>query len=150
MKLSEIMVGKVKGRVEHPEFPGFFVDLNLLSSTEQANLRKRCTETVITDIRYKVKEEKLNEEKYNEEFAREVIAGWSGLKLDYLQMLLPISVTPEALEEVLPYSQEDATGLLTHSPAFNIFIIEALNDLDNFRIKPKARAVAEAREVSSS
>lgn len=150
MNLEELIVGKVSAIVPYnkEEMPGFWVEINNLSDKERQNMVKRCT-TQKYNREFKTTNASLDEDRYNTEFAREVIVNWGGLKYDYLQMLVTMKLDPKDLDKELAYSEANALTLLKNSTAFNVWLVEALGDLDNFRVRADGEAEDETGEVSN-
>lgn len=154
MKLEELMVAKIPAKVDVCDTPGledcvgFWVEINMLSKKERVDMLKRCTKTSINP-KTRVKEEKLDETLYNVEFAKAVVTNWGGLKLDYLQLLLPIDTKGKDLDAELEYSEENALSLLDNSPLFNAWLIDALDDSDNFRTRSDGEIETKTGKISN-
>lgn len=154
MKLEELMVAKIVAKVNVSDTvgledcTGFWVEINMLSKKERVDMFKRCTKTTVNP-KTRVKEEKLDEALYNAEFARAVVTNWGGLKLDYLQLLLPIDTADKDLQEELEYSEENALLLLDNSPLFNAWLIDALDDSENFRARSDGKVENSTGEISN-
>ena len=74
-------------------------------------------------------------EKFLENYAEKSIAGWKGLKVKHLPVLLPVDIsTMDAAEEV-EYSMEDAIELLKNSTIFDQFVTDTMNDFEQFSVK---------------
>ena len=85
--------------------------------------------------RTRQREEEVDNEKFLEAYAEKAIAGWKGLKVKHLPVLLPVDIsTMDAAEEV-EYSMEDAIELLKNSTIFDQFITDTMNDFEQFSVK---------------
>ena len=50
-----------------------------------------------------------------EAYTKKAIRGWKGLRMKHLPNLLPVDLTGANLEEVIPYTEEEALDLIKSS-----------------------------------
>lgn len=132
MNIAALVLESKSVTFDHPIYEGFSVELNYLSKTKMASLRKQCVETKF-DPNLGVPSQVLNQEEFNKTFCTEVIKSWKGLTVGYLASMLLIDETGLALEDEVSYSTENAVTLLTQSTAFDDWVNSCLSDLNNFR-----------------
>ncbi len=131
LNLNTLLVPSKSMEVEYPGLVGFKVNVSFLSREELVKIRKKATKTVFKN-RQPVEE--LNDELFLQLYVQNVIKGWSGLKLRYLEQLAPVDLTGQKdVEQELAYSEENALGLMKSSADFDAFISETVTDLQNFQ-----------------
>ena len=69
--------------------------------------------------------------------AEKAIAGWKGLKVKHLPVLLPVDISAMDASEEVEYSMEDAIELLKNSTIFDQFVTDTMNDFEQFSVKKK-------------
>ena len=122
--------------IEFPDIDGFEVNLHYLQREELTKIRNQSL-TYKFNKRTRQREEEVDNEKFLENYAEKSIAGWKGLKVKHLPVLLPVDIsTMDAAEEV-EYSMEDAIELLKNSTIFDQFITDTMNDFEQFSVKKK-------------
>lgn len=109
--------------------PDFKVELAFLSRETLQNIRKKATKTTFKN-RQAVEE--LNDDLFLELYVKASIKGWSGLKLKYLEQLVPVDLTGQDPDVQLEYNEENALYLMKNSTNFDSFISEQVTDLGNF------------------
>lgn len=117
--------------VEFPDSNGFFISLAYLSREKLLKIRNRSL-VVKFNKRTRQRDEEVDNDKFLEEYSREVIRGWRGLTLRELARIMPIETTGANMDEVIPYSEEDALELLRNAPSFDQFITDCMNDFEIF------------------
>lgn len=148
MKLQDLMVEAVAAWIEFPGYPGFEVEINILSKDEVAKLRKSCTKTKYNPYT-RTNEEEVDDDKFLELYGPKVVTGWKGLKLDYLQdfLVIDMSRVPDA-SKTLDYSPEALVTLLKNSQRFDKWVNDMTEDRNNFRKPAAGKAVDKAEKVS--
>lgn len=129
INLKSLLVPTKETSVEYPGMPGFIVDLAFLSRESLQKIRKQATKTV-----YKNRQavDELDDDVFLELYVKATIKGWKGLQLKFLQELAPVDIgdTDPAIE--LPFTDEEALGLMRASVNFDNFISETATVLGNF------------------
>lgn len=129
VSLKSLLVPSKSVEVEYPGMPGFTISLNFLSRETIQTIRKKATKTTFKN-RQPVEE--LNDEVFLELYVKESVKGWKGLKISYLEQLVPIETAGTAPEDELEYSEENALYLMKNSTNFDSFVSEQVTDLGNF------------------
>jgi hypothetical protein len=127
--LKNLLVPSKAVEVEYPGMPDFKIDLSFLSRETLQTIRKKATKTTFKN-RQPVEE--VNDELFLELYVKASIKGWSGLKLKYLEQLVPVDLTGQDAEAELEYNEENALYLMKNSTNFDSFISEQVTDLGNF------------------
>jgi hypothetical protein len=109
--------------------PDFTIDLAFLSRETLQTIRKKATKTTFKN-RQPVDE--LNDDLFLELYVKASIKGWSGLKLKYLEQLVPVDLTGQDVNAELEYNEENALYLMKNSTNFDSFVSEQVTDLGNF------------------
>ena len=147
MNLKNLMVDTKSAWVAYPGFEGFEVEVVNLGREKLIALRKSCIETRF-DRKSRIPVEELNEKKFVKEFTKASVKNWRGLKLDYLDQLMPVDITAQDPNVELDYSEENAELLVTNSGDFDAWLNDTVFDLDNFRSGRDGGAVETPREVA--
>ncbi len=129
LSLKSLLVPSKALDVEYPGMPDFKVSLAFLSRETLQNIRKKATKTTFKN-RQPVEE--LNDDLFLELYVKSSIKGWSGLKLKYLEQLVPVDLTGQDPKAELEYNEENALYLMKNSTNFDSFISEQVTDLGNF------------------
>lgn len=129
VSLKSLLVPSKSVEVEYPGMPGFKISLSFLSRETIQNIRKKATKTTFKN-RQPVEE--LNDEVFLELYVKESIKGWSGLKISYLEQLVPIDSSGMESDDELEYTEENALYLMKNSTNFDSFVSEQVTDLGNF------------------
>jgi hypothetical protein len=129
LSLKTLLVPSKALDAEYPGMPDFTVSLAFLSRETLQNIRKKATKTTFKN-RQPVEE--LNDDLFLELYVKASIKGWSGLKLKYLEQLVPVDLTGQDPEVELEYNEENALYLMKNSTNFDSFISEQVTDLGNF------------------
>lgn len=132
MKLQDLMVDTKSVWLDYPGCSGFKVKVANLSRKEMIALRKRCINTE-WDKKTRQPVEQLDEQLFVKEFTKATIKGWKGFKLKYLESMVLTDLGDNDPEAELPYSQENAEGLVENATDFDTWVNEVVFDLDNFR-----------------
>lgn len=130
ISLKNLVVSHKETQIEFPGMPGFLVSISHLSRETLQKLRKKATTT-----KYKNRQpvEDLDDDLFLQLYSEACVTGWTGLKLKYLEQLLPVDLKDiEDLEQELPYTPEDALNLMKGSINFDQFVSESVTDLGNF------------------
>lgn len=119
---------------EYPECPGFEVEVNHLSRKELGKIRDRCVNKKI-DRATRQPVEELDSERFVEILTKSTIKNWKGLKLKYVETLLPVEIKEGDEEVELEFSTENAIDLVRGSSEFDTWVNEITFDLDSFRTR---------------
>jgi hypothetical protein len=129
LSLKTLLVPSKALEVEYPGMPDFKINLAFLSRETLQNIRKKATKTTFKN-RQPVEE--LNDDLFLELYVKASIKGWSGLKLKYLEQLVPVDLTGQDPKAELEYNEENALYLMKNSTNFDSFVSEQVTDLGNF------------------
>ena len=129
LSLKTLLVPSKALEVEYPGMPDFKINLAFLSRETLQNIRKKATKTTFKN-RQPVDE--LNDDLFLELYVKASIKGWSGLKLKYLEQLVPVDLTGQDPKAELEYNEENALYLMKNSTNFDSFVSEQVTDLGNF------------------
>jgi len=129
LSLKTLLVPSKALEVEYPGMPDFTIDLAFLSRETLQTIRKKATKTTFKN-RQPVDE--LNDDLFLELYVKASIKGWSGLKLKYLEQLVPVDLTGQDVNAELEYNEENALYLMKNSTNFDSFVSEQVTDLGNF------------------
>jgi hypothetical protein len=129
ISLKNLLVPSKSLEVEYPGMPDFKVQVAFLSRETLQTIRKKSTKT---SFKNRQPVEELNDDLFLELYVKNAIKGWSGLKLKYLEQLVPVDLTDQDPEAELEYSDENSLYLMKNSTNFDSFISEQVTDLGNF------------------
>ncbi len=129
ISLKNLLVPSKSLEVEYPGMPDFKVQVAFLSRETLQTIRKKSTKT---SFKNRQPVEELNDDLFLELYVKNAIKGWDGLKLKYLEQLVPVDLTDQDLEAELEYSEENSLYLMKNSTNFDSFISEQVTDLGNF------------------
>ena len=127
--LKTLLVPSKPLEVEYPGMPDFKIQIAFLSRETLQTIRKKATKTVFKN-RQPIEE--MNDDLFLELYVKASIKGWTGLKLKYLEQLVPIDAKDQDMEAELEYSEENALQLMKNSTNFDGFISEQVTDPGNF------------------
>ena len=133
-KIKNMLVKETSTWVEFPDIDGFEVNLRFITREELLKIRTASL-TFKFNKRTRQREEEVDSAKFLENYAEKAIAGWRGLRVKHLPMLLPVDISNMNANEVVDYTEEDAIELLKNSPVFDQFITDTLNDFEQFSVK---------------
>ena len=130
---------------QYPFVPDFYVKVAYASKSILSQIREASKEFV-SDLRTRVKEERLNDEKLRREYAMRVIKDWRGLTGAKLPKVVPGIVLQFEGGEVkadadIPYSVDIAVALLEVSIEFENWVLDMATNIENYS------KIAEAKEV---
>lgn len=129
ISLKSLLVPSKAVEVEYPGLPDFKINLAFLSRETLLNIRKKSTKT---SFKNRQPVEEFNEELFLQLYVENAVKGWSGLKLKYLEQLVPVDLAGQDLEDELAYTAENALYLMKNSSNFDAFVSEQVSDLGNF------------------
>ncbi len=133
-KIKSLLVKETSTWVEYPDIDGFEVNLRFLTREDLLKIRNASL-TLKFNKRTRQKEEEVDSAKFIENYAEKAIAGWRGLKIKHLPLLVPVDITGLNPNDEVEYSEEDAVEILKNSPAFDQFVSDTLNDFEQFSRK---------------
>lgn len=145
--LQNALVETKRAWLSYPGIPGFEVELATISRPALVSLRKRC---MISKFDRKLRQpvETLDEDLFVAEFTKATIKNWKGLTLSKLETLIPLDITEANADTEIHFNLEDAQILVKNSPDFDIWINDAVFDLENFRTRNEGRDMEPAGEVA--
>lgn len=130
LSLKSLLVPSKNVSVEFPGFDGFVVDLAFLSRETLVGIRKKATKV---SFKNRQPVEELNDELFLQLYVQSAIKNWTGLKLEFLQLLAPVDLAGHKLDETLEYSEDNALWLMKSSSQFDSWVSEQVTDLGNFQ-----------------
>lgn len=131
MDLKSMIAPSKTTWVEYPGLHGFEVELAYLTKDELMKIRKKCLTNKISR-KTRQMEEEVNSELFQQLYVDAVIKDWKGLKLKYLNELVPTNFGSEDPDEEVDFTQENAEVLMDNCIPFNDFVGEILEDVQNF------------------
>lgn len=135
MKLKDLMVDVKSAWFDYPECPGFQVEISHLSRQELTKIRDRCTINKI-DRSTRMPKAELDSDRFVDILTKSTIKNWKGLKLKYIETLLPIGDIEETEKDTeLEFSNENALDLVKGSSEFDTWVNEITFDLSSFRTR---------------
>ena len=133
-KIKSLLVKETSTWVEYPDIDGFEVNLRYLTREDLLKIRNASL-TYKFNKRTRQKEEEVDSAKFIELYAEKAIAGWRGLKIKHLPLLVPVDITGMNPNESVEYTEEDAVEMLKNSTTFDQFVSDTLNDFEQFSRK---------------
>jgi hypothetical protein len=133
-KIKSLLVKETSKWVEYPDIDGFEVNLRYLTREDLLKIRNASL-IIKFSKRTRQKEEEVDSAKFIENYADRAIAGWRGLKIKHLPMLVPVDISGADGNAEVEYTPEDAVEMLKNSTAFDQFVSDALNDFEQFSRK---------------
>jgi len=133
-KIKSMLVKETSTWVEYPDIEGFEVNLRYLTREDLLKIRNASL-TYKFNKRTRQKEEEVDSAKFIELYAEKAIAGWRGLKIKHLPLLVPVDITGMNPNETVEYTEEDAIEMLKNSTTFDQFVSDTLNDFEQFSRK---------------
>lgn len=133
MNIANVVLKSKDTEFTFPDFEDKFkVTLRYNTSEKLAELRKECVKTSIDPV-MGAPVEKLDANKWNSLFSRHTIVGWSGLTWGMLASLMLIDESKVDLDEVIEYTPDNASAILSGSTMFDTWVSGCLKDISNFR-----------------
>jgi hypothetical protein len=129
LTLKTLLVPSKTTEAEYPGLEGFKVQIAFLSRETLTGIRKKAVKVTYKN---RMPVEELDDKLFMKLYTEAVIKGWKGLKLSYLEQLVPVDISEEDPDAEFPYSPEEALQLMQGSVAFESFVTEVANDLSNF------------------
>lgn len=136
LSLKNLLVPSKAVSVEYPGMPGFELNLNFLSKETIIGLRKKSMSTKFK--RGGQVEEEVNDDLFTELYVKAVLKGWKGLKMKYVEQLVPVDMTGVNPEDELAYNDENALMLMKNSTDFDQYVGGQVSDLANFTSAKKS------------
>lgn len=130
LSLKSLLVSNKTVDADFPGMPGFKVTLSFLSRETLLNIRKKASKT---HIKNRQTVEELDDKLFLQLYTKASVIGWTGLKLSYLEQLVPVDLEGQNLDDELPYTEENALFLMQGSPNFDAFVSETVTELSNFK-----------------
>jgi hypothetical protein len=133
-KIKNLIAKETTTWVEFPDIDGFEINLRFLGREDLMKIRNASL-TYKFNKRTRQREEEVDNDKFLEHYAEKAIAGWKGLKVKHLPILLPVDISSMDANEEVEYSIDDAIELLKNSTIFDQFITDSMNDFEQFSKK---------------
>lgn len=133
MELKNLISSNKVIKVEHPGLDGFIVDVAFISRDLTKKLVDKST-TSIYNRKTRQPEEDVDNDLFMRLYTKELVKGWTGLRLSYLPELVPVdfSSTEYADDEMLEYSEQNALDLMKNSTDFDNWLSSVVKDVKNF------------------
>jgi len=135
-KIKNLIAKETTTWVEFPDIDGFEINLRFLGREDLMKIRNASL-TYKFNKRTRQREEEVDNDKFLEHYAEKAIAGWKGLKVKHLPILLPVDISSMDANEEVEYSIDDAIELLKNSTIFDQFITDSMNDFEQFSKKKR-------------
>lgn len=129
--IKNLMIDEKIIEVDFPDSDDFKVKLSYVGRDKLMKIRNRAL-VFKFNKRTRQREEEIDNDKFLEEYSREVIKGWSGLTIRELARVLPIDTAGAKMDQLVPYSEDDALELLKNSTIFDQFVTDCMNDFEMF------------------
>lgn len=133
-KIKSMVAKETSTWVEFPDIDGFEVNLRFLTREDLLKIRNASL-TYKFNKRTRQREEEVDNDKFLENYSKRAIAGWKGLHVKHLPLLLPVDISEMNPEEELAYDEEEALELLKNSTIFDQFVTDTMNDFEQFSKK---------------
>jgi hypothetical protein len=133
-KIKNLIAKETTTWVEFPDIDGFEINLRFLGREDLMKIRNSSL-TYKFNKRTRQREEEVDNDKFLEHYAEKAIAGWKGLKVKHLPILLPVDISSMDSGEEVEYSTDDAIELLKNSTIFDQFVTDSMNDFEQFSKK---------------
>lgn len=133
-KIKNLIAKETTTWVEFPDIDGFEINLRFLGREDLMKIRNASL-TYKFNKRTRQREEEVDNDKFLEHYAEKAIAGWKGLKVKHLPILLPVDISSMDSGEEVEYSTDDAIELLKNSTIFDQFVTDSMNDFEQFSKK---------------
>ena len=115
-----------------PDLKGFSIDVQYMSRDLIQKIRKQAT-TMGFNKNTRQPEETVDDDLFYKLYVGAAIKGWSGLKIRYLNDLMPTDLSKVPDTEVdFPYTPEAAVLLTQNSANFDTWIMAVINDVALF------------------
>lgn len=133
MELKNLISTNKVMKIEHPYLKGFVLDIAYVSRETTRKLIDRASVVEFNKRTHKP-EESVDNDLYLKLHIKELIKGWTGLKLKYLPDLLPVdfSDTEYTDEEELEYTEQNALDLMKNSNELDNWLSTVVIDIKNF------------------
>ena len=133
-KIKNMIAKESSTWVTFPEIEGFEVNLRFLTREDLLKIRTASL-TFKFNKRTRQREEEVDSAKFLEAYAEKAIAGWRGLRIKHLPLLLPVDISSMDPEENIEYRDEGALEILKNSTIFDQFVTDTMNDFEQFTKK---------------
>lgn len=133
MELKNLIANNRVISLEYPGLDGFVIDIAYISRDITKNLMKKATTTSYNTKTRQV-EEDVDSDLFVKLYSKQLIKGWKGLKMVYLEELLPVDLSDADYDEdaELEYSEGNAHTLMKDSVDFDNWITTQVRDIKNF------------------
>ena len=91
-KIKNLIAKETTTWVEFPDIDGFEINLRFLGREDLMKIRNASL-TYKFNKRTRQREEEVDNDKFLEHYAEKAIAGWKGLKVKHLPILLPVDIS---------------------------------------------------------
>lgn len=108
--------------VEHPDIPGFEVEVAFVGKQEMLRIVDTCTKRVWNSAT-RQNENQLSREKVAQHWAEKVVRSWKGLTLEKFQKLYPISLEGQKKESIVEPDITNRVTLLWNCADFENWVL---------------------------
>jgi len=133
MELKSLITKERVISVEYPdpELEGFVIEVAYVPREELQKIRQKCLVTKF-DKKTRQPAETVDDKLFLKLYTEKVIRGWKGLKLKYLQELLPVELGKADPNTELEYTVDNALELMQNSTVFDTWLTGIINDISFF------------------
>jgi hypothetical protein len=136
MDLSKLIVPTTEAVFEYPGMDGFKVTLCFMTRDELLKIRKKATTKVINK-KTRQMEDDVDSDLFQELYIKSILKYWKGLKYKYVNKFLPLDMSGLDEEDELEFTPDNAITLMKNSTAFDAWVTDQLDDLENFTNPPQ-------------
>ena len=134
--LNNLKINQKSIKVSFPRFKGFVLNMCYLPIEELSSIREKNVNISFNRVT-RQREETVDKDKFMDEYIKKAVVGWEGLTFEIVKSLVPIEVAEGELNNVVPYTHEDAMWLVKNSNEFDSFVSDTMNQVDLFSVTNK-------------
>jgi hypothetical protein len=138
--LQNLKINNNEMVVEFPRFKKFKLKMCYVPREDLATIRQQSSSIGFSKVT-RAREETVDTDKFMDSYIKKAIKGWEGLTMDIVSSLVPVQISEKELNDVVPYSHEDAMWLVRNSTEFDSFISDTMNQVDLFTVRNKEEQI---------
>ena len=132
LNLKNILITATKAELDFHLCPGMKVEIAYASKTVLENLREK-SQVQKFDTETGTPFKSIDNDLYVKNYAETIVLGWKGFTGAHLASLVLVDETELDLEAEIDFDQETAVFLMANCPAFDRWVVNSANALENFR-----------------